>query len=186
VIPGAADDVVDGRYTARAGVAFALRTTAIVVLLLVAYYRAPLDRSLTVRSVLVFAGILLFLALVVVVEVRAILASRRPLLRAIRTIAIGLPMLLVVFAATYCIVDGQQAHAFSEALDRTDGLYFTVTTFATVGYGDITPTTELTRVLVMVQMLVNLLVVGVILKVVLGAVRMAKERRTSAERAGDR
>jgi hypothetical protein len=36
----------------------------------------------------------------------------------------------------------------------------------------------------MVQMVVNLLVAGVIVKVVLGAVRVAKERNTSAGRAG--
>jgi voltage-gated potassium channel len=185
-MPQAADEVVRGSYRARADLGFFLRIAAIEALLLVAYYRAPLDRPLTLMSGLLFAGVLLFLALTVVVEVRGILASRRPLLRAIRTIAVGLPLLLVIFAATYCLVDGQQSDAFSEPLTRTDGLYFAVTTFATVGYGDISPQTELARVLVMVQMVVNLLVVGVIVKVVLGAARMAKDRNTAAERAGGR
>ncbi len=158
-----------------------LRTTLAIVLLVVAYYQAPLDRPLTFASGVVFAGALLLAALVVVVEVRGILASPRPMLRAIRVIALGLPLLLVLFAATYITVDGQQANAFSEPLSRTDGLYFTVTTFATVGYGDISPQTELARALVTVQMLVGLLVVGVIAKVVLGAVRVAQERNTSVD-----
>jgi voltage-gated potassium channel len=158
-----------------------LRTTLAIVLLVVAYYQAPLDRPLTFASGLLFAGALLLAVIVVVAEVRGILASARPLLRAIRVIALGLPLLLVLFAATYITVAGQQANAFTEPLSRTDGLYFTVTTFATVGYGDISPQTELARVLVTVQMLVGLVAVGVIAKVVLGAVRVAQERNTSVD-----
>jgi voltage-gated potassium channel len=158
-----------------------LRTTLAIALLVVAYYQAPLDRALTFASGVVFVSALLLAALAVVVEVRGILASTRPLLRAIRVIAVGLPLLLVLFAATYITVDGQQANAFTEPLSRTDGLYFTVTTFATVGYGDISPQTELARVLVTVQMLVGLVAVGVIAKVVLGAVRVAQERNTAVD-----
>jgi voltage-gated potassium channel len=158
-----------------------LRTTLAIVLLVVAYYQAPLDRPLTFASGALFVGALLLAALVVIAEVRGILASPRPLLRAIRVIALGLPLLLVLFAATYITVAGQQANAFTEPLSRTDGLYFTVTTFATVGYGDISPQTELARVLVTVQMLVGLVAVGVIAKVVLGAVRVAQERNTSVD-----
>jgi voltage-gated potassium channel len=158
-----------------------LRTTLAIALLVVAYYQAPLDRALTFASGVVFVGALLLATLAVVVEVRGILASARPLLRAIRVIALGLPLLLVLFAATYITVDGQQANAFTEPLSRTDGLYFTVTTFATVGYGDISPQTELARVLVTVQMLVGLVAVGVIAKVVLGAVRVAQERNTAVD-----
>jgi voltage-gated potassium channel len=158
-----------------------LRTTLAIALLVVAYYQAPLDRALTFASGVVFVSALLLAVLAVVVEVRGILASTRPLLRAIRVIAVGLPLLLVLFAATYITVDGQQANAFTEPLSRTDGLYFTVTTFATVGYGDISPQTELARVLVTVQMLVGLVAVGVIAKVVLGAVRVAQERNTAVD-----
>jgi voltage-gated potassium channel len=180
------------RVMARGGdrgnihVGTALRTAAAVLLLLVAYYQAPLDRPLTFASGILFVGALLLAALAVVVEVRAILASTTPMLRAIRVIALGLPLLLVLFAATYITVDGQQTDAFSEPLSRTDGLYFTVTTFATVGYGDITPRTELARSLVTIQMLVGLIAVGVIAKVLLGAVRRAQERITTVDRADDR
>jgi hypothetical protein len=91
---------------------------------------------------------------------------------------VGVPLLVVVFAATYCVVDTDQPGAFSEPLSRTDGLYFTVTVFATVGFGDITPVTELARILVSIQMITGLLTVGVIAKVVLGAVRVAETRQT--------
>jgi len=163
----------------------ALRTAMAVVLLLVAYYQAPLDRPLTFASAVFFIGALMLGVLVVVVEVRGILASPFPLVKAVRVLALGLPLLLVLFASTYITVDGQQVNAFTEPLSRTDGLYFTVTTFATVGYGDITPVTELARVIVTIQMLVGLVAVGVIAKLVLGAARVANERNTAAGRAAE-
>jgi hypothetical protein len=68
----------------------------------------------------------------------------------------------------------------------TDGLYFTVTVFSTVGLGDIAPVTELARVLVTIQMLVGVLVVGLIAKLVLGAVQLAVVRRgRMPDRIGD-
>jgi voltage-gated potassium channel Kch len=152
-----------------------------LVLLLVAYYTAPLDRPLTLGTAVLFLGILLLLAAVVVVEVRGILASRRPLLRAVRMLVLGLPLFLVVFAATYCTIDARQPGAFSEPLNRTDGLYFTTTTFTTVGYGDISPVTQLARIVAMVQMLSGLLVVGIVAKVVLGAVRTARDRNSTTQ-----
>ena len=170
----------------RAHLRLTFRTVTVVVLLVVAYYQAPLDRPLTFASAVIFVGTLVLGVLVVVVEVRGILTSPTPLVKAVRVLALGLPLLLILFASTYITVDGQQADAFSEPLSRTDGLYFTVTTFATVGYGDITPQTELARALVTIQMLVGLIAVGVIAKVVLGAARVAQERNTAAGHAAER
>jgi voltage-gated potassium channel len=170
----------------RDTLAIVVRTLAVIALLLVAYYQAPLDRPLTLTTGLLFAAVLVLLAVALVVQVRGILGSATPLLRAIRTLVIGLPMLLVAFAAIYMTIAGQQAGAFSEPLNRTDGLYFTVTTFATVGYGDIAPVTQLARIVVTVQMVIGLVVVGLIAKVVLGAVQVARERNSAAHSAVER
>jgi voltage-gated potassium channel len=149
-----------------------------VCLILAAYYAAPLDRPLNRRTGLLLGTTLLLFGVLVAVQVRGILRSQRPRLRAIQALIVGVPMLIVVFAATYCTVDAQQPGAFSEALSRTDGLYFTLTVFATVGFGDITPVTQLARVLVTIQMVVGLLTVGVIAKVVFGAVQVAESRQS--------
>ncbi|HLM07757.1 MAG TPA: potassium channel family protein [Blastococcus sp.] len=161
----------------RAVVGTVLRSGASIVVLLVAYYAAPLDRALTPATGLLFVTALVLFGGAVAFEVRAILGSVRPRLRAIRALAVGVPLLLVVFASTYCTVDAQQSGAFTESLDRTDGLYFTVTVFTTVGFGDITAQTQLARILVTIQMVVGLLTVGIIAKVVLGAVQVAEIRR---------
>jgi hypothetical protein len=161
-----------------------VRPLAITVLLVVAYYRAPLDRTLDTTTAVVFGTALLLLSGFLVVEVRGILRSARPQLRAVRALLTGVPMLLVAFAAAYCIVDAGQEDAFSEPISRTDGLYFAVTVFSTVGFGDVTARSELARVLVTIQMLIGLVTVGVIARVLVAAVRAAEARRGTSATGG--
>jgi voltage-gated potassium channel len=61
------------------------------------------------------------------------------------------------------------------SLTRTDSLYFTVTTFSTVGYGDITATSQAARLLVTVQMILDLLALGLGIRVFIGAVQLARQ-----------
>ena len=63
-------------------------------------------------------------------------------------------------------------------LTRTDTLYFTVTIFSTVGFGDITATSEAGRLIVTVQMVLDLLVLGLGIRLFLGAVRTGERRRS--------
>ena len=51
--------------------------------------------------------------------------------------------------------------------------------FSTVGFGDITPKSDLARTLVTVQMLVNLVVIGLVAKVIFGAVDTGLKKRTA-------
>jgi UDP-N-acetylmuramyl pentapeptide phosphotransferase/UDP-N-acetylglucosamine-1-phosphate transferase len=173
--------VAGGRYggarQAREIAAILLPSVVSSGLLLVVYYTAPLDRPLDRATGWLFVLAMLLFAALMAVGVRDILRSVRPRLQAIRVLGMGLPLLLVVFAASYCTIAGQEPGAFSEPLSRTDGIYFTVTVFATVGFGDITPVSELARVLVTVQMLVGLVAVGLVAKVLLGAVQVAVTRR---------
>jgi voltage-gated potassium channel len=169
----------DGRTGHRGAIAVTLlQTVGMTAVLLFLYYEAPLDRALDAVTGLLFVVGLVLFAAVVTFQVRAILRSDRPRLRAIRALGVAVPLLLVVFASTYCVVATQQAGAFTESIDRTDSLYFTVTVFATVGFGDIAPVTDLARVLVTVQMVVGLIAVGLIAKLVLGAVNVAVARES--------
>ena len=68
-----------------------------------------------------------------------------------------------------------------DSLTRTDSLYFTVTVFATVGFGDITATSQVARVAVIVQMLLDLLVLGLVVKVFLGAVEKGRGRQKTVQ-----
>ena len=53
------------------------------------------------------------------------------------------PLFLLLFAANYFLMAQADLGNFNvDSLTRTDALYFTVTVFATVGFGDITATTK--------------------------------------------
>jgi len=83
---------------------------------------------------------------------------------------------------TYILIGHNQPDSFSEELSRTDSLDFTVTVFATVGFGDISPRTELARLVVTSQMLFGLIAFGLIARLLLGAVDRA-DRRQQTERS---
>ncbi|MET0414807.1 MAG: potassium channel family protein [Actinoplanes sp.] len=65
----------------------------------------------------------------------------------------------------------------THTLTRTDALYFTVTVFATVGFGDISATSQIARRLVTAQMILDLLVLGLGIRVFVGAVQRGRQRQ---------
>jgi voltage-gated potassium channel len=154
-----------------------LRSAVSVALLVVVYYLAPLDEALDFWSWMMFGAGLLAFAGAIAWQVHRILGSDMPRLRAIQAVAVGLPFLLLLFASTYVVIADNQPGGFTEPLSRTAALYFTVTVFATVGFGDIAPKTDVARLVTMVQMLTGLVAVGLIAKIVLGAVQVAVRLR---------
>jgi voltage-gated potassium channel len=147
-----------------ATIAFA--TTASVLFL---YYVVPLPKSHGSLLVQVLLGILLF-AIVFGFEVRGILRSRRPMARAARAAGAVIPVFIVIFAWIYLSMSHSDPATFGETFTRTQGLYFTVTVLSTVGFGDITPKTDPARAVVAVQMLLDLVVIALVAKLLLGAV----------------
>ncbi|MEU9250585.1 potassium channel family protein [Streptomyces sp. NPDC048270] len=158
-----------------------LRSVAWAVLITALFYLAPLDRGFGALTVVTLAAGLGLFGWLVAWQVRAITRAEYPRLRAIEALATAVPLFLVLFSATYFLLSQQVPESFSEPLNRTDTLYFAVTVFATVGFGDIVPTSELSRALTTVQMVADLIVVGVIAKVLFGAVRIGVRRRGTAE-----
>jgi voltage-gated potassium channel len=74
-----------------------------------------------------------------------------------------------LFAATYYVTGQVEAGNFGATLTRIDALYFTVTVSATVGFGDIVARSEVARLFVTLQMLADLVLIGLFTKVLLGA-----------------
>ncbi|QJY49206.1 potassium channel family protein [Pseudonocardia broussonetiae] len=155
------------------------RSALTTVLLLVVYYRAPLDRPADVRVALWLAVGIAGLSVAVAWQARAIAASDMPRLQAVETAAVGLPALLLLYASAYAVLSHGEPTSFTEVLDRTDALYYTMTVFATVGFGDIAPTAQTTRIVTMTQMVVGLLAVGLAAKLLLGAVEEAVRRNAA-------
>lgn len=158
-----------------------LRAAVTPVVLLVLYYTLPLDHPLDVGNAVWFVVGFVAFATAVAWQVYSILRSPYPRLRAIEALTVLVPVFLLVFAGTYYLLDLGTPGSFTMVLSRTDALYFTVTTFATVGFGDIVARTGTSRVLVTIQMLADLVLVGLVVKLLVGAVRVAVDRRSSAE-----
>ena len=64
-------------------------------------------------------------------------------------------------------------------MTRFDALYFTMTTFAPVGFGDITPVSVPARFVTLLQMIGGLILVGVVARVLISAARFRQDRRSS-------
>ena len=161
------------RRLAGLGLIRSLATTVVLVWL---YYLLPLDHIRNVRLTLV-AGLLVLLA-VTGWQLQAIIRARYPAVRAVEALATTVPWFILLFAACYVTMASANPASFSaRPLTRTDALYFTVTTFATVGFGDITAVSQSARVVVTVQMVLDLLVLGLGVRVFVGAVQFARQQR---------
>jgi putative Mn2+ efflux pump MntP len=66
---------------------------------------------------------------------------------------------------------------FNQPLTRTDALYFTVTVFATVGFGDIVATTQGARLVVMGQMVAGIVIIGLGARIIVDAVKRGQQRQ---------
>jgi voltage-gated potassium channel len=114
---------------------------------LTVYYLAPIGRAGRAREGLWLVIGLLLVGVLVFRRTRQILAADFPGLRAVEGLAVILPLFLLVFAALYLALSQVTASSFSQELDHTRALYFAITVFATVGFGDITPTTNTARII---------------------------------------
>ncbi|MFB7738935.1 potassium channel family protein [Streptomyces sp. NPDC056112] len=159
------------RAPRSAAVMVLARSVLVTAGLVTAYYLLPLDgRASATTAVLLglgLAGVALFFAW----EVWAIARTPYPRLKAVEALAITLPLFLLLFAGAYYLLDHSDPSSFTEPLTRTDALYFALTTFTTVGYGDITARSQTGRVLAMLQMTGGLLLVGVAARVLTSAIQ---------------
>ena len=160
-----------------------LRASATTIVLIAAYYLLPLDRLSGVSLAVSLVVGLLALTVVAAYQVRAIIRHPHSGVRAIEALAITVPLFLLLFAATYFLMAQADVGNFNvHSLTRTDSLYFTITVFATVGFGDISATSQAGRVAVMVQMILDLLVLGLLVRVFLNAAQLGREQQAPKQR----
>jgi voltage-gated potassium channel len=163
-----------------------LRASAITVALGAAYYLLPLDRLSSVPMGLTLAVGLLALAAVAAIQVRAVIRSRHPALKAVEALAATAPLFLLLFAAAYFLMAADDPSNFNvETLTRTDSLYFTVTIFATVGFGDITAASGAARILVTAQMILDLIVLGLGIRIFVSAVEVGRQKTSNEPQTAD-
>jgi hypothetical protein len=97
-------------------------------------------------------------------RVQAVRMAEQPILVALEAIVLLVTMLVLGFASVYYAMDTHQEQ-FEGLSTRLDAVYYTVTTLATVGYGDVHPVGQPARAVVTGQMLLNLAFVGIVVRV---------------------
>ena len=155
-----------------------LVSAAYVVGLGAGYAMLPLDGHLRGKGFgLLTAAIVLF-AGCMALQLRAILRSANPGVRGVQALITLLTVLILSFASIYVVLSHSSPGSFNETLNHVDGVYFTVTVFATVGFGDIVPVSNAARIVVTTQMLLNLAVLGIGVRVIVSAVKWSRERQS--------
>src|SRR5664279_309907 len=171
------------RDAVRLGMGALLRVLISITLLFAAYFLIPArgegagsDLPWLILELVVFG-------VIVAIQVPAIVKARYPNLRAIEALAVTIPLYLLIFARVYLSVSLGNPAVFSHPLGNVSALYFTVTVFATVGFGDIVATTDQMRLLVTAQMLLNLVVIGLVIRLLTSAARrgVARQKGKRAE-----
>ncbi|MFI6446385.1 potassium channel family protein [Kitasatospora sp. NPDC050543] len=140
-------------------------------LLIAAYFMLPLTAfgpHHPTLSWIVFSVALVGLSVLLLFQIRQVLleAEGRPGVQLVFLSAVS----MVIFSASYYALS-REPGAFIGLNTRTDALYFTVITMSTVGYGDITPATQTTRLLVVLQILYNFVFLAAAASAVSGRVR---------------
>jgi voltage-gated potassium channel len=162
-----------------------LRVTLSLVALFVTYFLLPVRSRGGGAEVFWLVIELLIFGAVVGIQVPAIIRSRHPILRAVEAVAILIPLYLLIFARIYLANSLSDPSGFTRQLDTTTALYFTVTVFATVGFGDIVANTNSMRLLVTAQMILNLVILGLVIRLMVSAARRGVARRGAVTDLGD-
>jgi voltage-gated potassium channel len=141
------------------------------VFLLGAFYVLPIGHESSLRAGVRLGVDIALIGAVFAWQIRRISVAALPELRAIEALGIVVALFLVLFSGIYLAMSHQSALTFTQRLDQTRALYFTISVFSTVGFGDITPRTDPARLVVATQMLLDFVIIGVAVRLIFNAAR---------------
>ncbi len=141
------------------------------VLILGAFYVLPIGHESSVRAFIRLAADVALIAAVFAWQIRRIGRAELPELRAVEALGIVIIIFLVLFSSIYLSMSHEAFTTFTQPLDHARALYFTISVFSTVGFGDITPRTDAARLVVSTQMLLDLAIIGAVVRMLFNAAR---------------
>src|SRR5271165_6293403 len=92
----------------------ALRTIITVALVVAVYFLVPMDRAISAATVAELVLGVLVLFGVITWQVRQIIRSDHPGVRAVEALAFTLPLYILLFATTYCLMDHANTTTFTQ------------------------------------------------------------------------
>ena len=156
-----------------------LRAVATVALVVALYFVLPLGGGTSVDDVIKLTLGALVLIAIVIWQVRQIIRSNHPVGRGVEALALSVPLYVLLFATAYFVMAHANQAAFGVGLSRTDALYFSSTVFTTVGFGDITAKSEAARLAVTAQMWLDLVFLGLVVRIVTQAIKFNQQHRNT-------
>lgn len=157
-----------------------------IVLLFLAYFVLPyehLDSRHPVLAWTVFTVVLVVLGVATAWQTVRALTSDEEGHPGMAIILLSLAALLT-FAASYRSMATFPGEFQGNISTRLDALYFMVVTLATVGYGDITPSGQVSRAVVIIQLMYSFSVLAAGLGAASARTRQQVTRRVGASRRG--
>jgi len=152
-----------------------LRTIATIVVIVVAYFIAPLDSAMSPATIIELVLLALAIFALIGWQIWRITQSDYPTIRAVEALAFIIPAYLVFFAVIYFLMEHANPATFGTSQTRLDSLYFSATVF---GFGDISAKTQAARAIVLCQMVLDLVILGLVVRLVVNAVKIGQKRRT--------
>lgn len=163
-----------------------LRTTALVLIIALLLSRTPKEQNF--QAVGVIIGMLVLASIYIMFfirSVRAVQKSKFPNIRAGEAMLSSGILLLAIFASIYSVISLQDPEAFTEVLTPFSSMYFSLTILATVGFGDIAPHTVMARSVAMAQMVLDLVFIGVLVRVFTNVAKRSLSNRATAQKSSD-
>lgn len=157
-----------------------------VAAILAAYFAMPVSdiRVATLWEAVVFTGVAFgAIMLAFVWGLRRVHGARLPLLRVLFLVVVLVTTYIVVLGYVYLSLETRDPGQVPGLSTHLDGLYFTVTMLTTVGFGDISPSGQVARGVSTVQMVLNVLLLGAVVRSAVQIGRGERQRQLAA--AGD-
>ena len=183
--PGTTDDTDQQGTDGSAQALQWLRPLVSLLGILVVFYAVPIGRlawqTATIVAVLVTLLGVFLLGWAIAGQVRRQLTGG-PEVR-VDILLTLLSLVAVVFAFGYLLLEDASPSEFVGLQTRTDALYFTVSTLATVGFGDVHAQGQVARALVSTQIVFDVVFVAALVATLTGRLRYRAAERAESRKA---
>lgn len=154
----------------------ALRVVGLAVALTLVYLVVPLQNDLWWVGLIVGTVALVAIAPFAVRRAGAVSGAEQPVIAAVEAITLVFAMLVFGFSSVFLAINRGDGE-FVGMSTKVDAVYFTVTTMSTVGFGDIHASGQLARLAVTVQIVFDLSLLAMAVRLLVNAAR----RRTAPD-----